>query len=226
MPEPTAAPDPTPTPTAVPGTGPSGDSVGAGAVAEAALACTGRRLVLVDVVRHGRRVLVQGAAQPSLAGRTVRVLLTPAGAEAGRAVVSSAGLFALRASLPAARLRGAGRARYVAAVDGARSEALALDRRMRMDASTTGARVTLAGSVARPWPAAARPIVIEPRLACGRYEPVATVRARANGRFRARLELPHDPAGATVFRARTQVPPASGRRTLAPTFTLPRIVAP
>jgi hypothetical protein len=61
-----------------------GTNVGCGAgVAGAALRCTTRRLVLIDVVRHGRRVRLLGAASRALAGRRVSIVRTKVRFRAG-----------------------------------------------------------------------------------------------------------------------------------------------
>ena len=62
-----------------------GEGVGCGqGVAAQALRCTKRRLVLIDVVRRGRRVRLFGAADRALAGRRVAIHFTDTGKRVAR----------------------------------------------------------------------------------------------------------------------------------------------
>jgi hypothetical protein len=93
----------------------SSAGVSCGSIAAAALGCTKRKLTLIDVVRHGNRVSVLGAADARrFAGRKVDLVSSWNGKTVAHPTVGRDGLFRARLRLPPARLRGTNRARYEA----------------------------------------------------------------------------------------------------------------
>jgi hypothetical protein len=190
---------------------------------EAALACTTRRLTLVDVVRRGRQVVLTGAADRELAGQTVDLVFEATGRTVAEAVVGPDGAFRAVAPLPAGDLRSSNRARYRAVARGERSLNLKLQRRMRLTRLVTArdGRVVLTGVVDGRL-AEGGTVTIRRRISCTKEVVVETVRAGRGGRFRAVLPAP--PAGqAGVYRAAATVL-VGERRKPFPTFTLPGYV--
>jgi hypothetical protein len=207
------------------GTGCDGPPVVAGDVADLALRCAGRQLVLVDVLETRGRVRLLGAAAPRWIGRRVAVRLTATGRVVARPRVGRDGLFRATAPLPPAAIRHRSEARYQAAVGRQRSPALKLSRRMLITrTSPTRSGITIRGRVVGPLASPAAPITVMRRLSCERWTVVKRFRPGRDGRFRVSIPLPRG-AGTAVVRMRTRVieRAASGRP--APTFTLPRYVA-
>lgn len=191
---------------------------------EQALACTKKRLVLVDVVPSGRRVRLFGAADRSLAGRTVDLVFEGTGRRVARAQVQPDGSFRATAPLPSARLRGTNRARYQAVIGRERSLNLKLQRRMEVRSiRAAGGRVTITGRVVGPLTRPAAAITLKRRLSCRRFETVARFRPRADGTFRVTVDAPDD-ARSAVYRLQTTVRRTARNPKRFPTFTLPRAV--
>ena len=231
--------DPTPTPTATPtatatATSPPpappapparatlrGDAAFArGTANDLYLACTTLDLFLVDVLPARGRVLVTGAADLRLAGRTAEILLD--GKRVGTALIGSSGAFAARVKAPSKRKRAT--ARYQARVGSTASQRLRLTRRMvATTLARSGANLVLRG-VVNPPRARKQPLIAVDRfLSCRRREKVKVPKVRPNrsGRFAVRIKVPAG-ANAVLYRARTKVPPRAGRPPTKGTFTLPR----
>lgn len=190
----------------------------------AALACTKRRLVLVDVARRGDRVRLQGAADRALAGKRVDILFGAARRVVAHARVSRSGAFSTTAALPARSVRATNAARYQARVGRERSLDLKLERRMilRTIRSARG-KVTIAGRITGPLGHPARAIALTHRVSCRNTEVVKRFRPDADGTFRVTVPAPRG-RGAAVYRLGTQVRKTTRNPKLFPTFTLPRAV--
>jgi len=202
-----------------------GAAVGCGAaVAAQALRCTRRRLVLVNVVRRGRRVRLLGAADRGFAGRRVSIVSTHTGRTVARPRVGSDGIFRATAPLPPANLRRTNRARYQARIGAERSLRLKLARRLTVTSiRPRGRDVVVSGRVSRPLASPVQLLVVTRRVSCGRVEVVKRFRPSHTGRFR--VVLP----GAkrrqvAVFRFRTRVRFSTRNPRLFRTFTLPQYV--
>lgn len=173
------------------------------------LACSGRQLVLIDVVRtSGRRVALRGLADRGLAGR--RVTLVADGRRIATARIAASGTFAATARA----VRG-GATRFQARLGSRRSLNLKLSRRtVAAQARRVGAQVQMTGRVSGER-RGARVELLAAR-GCRAYTPIATAKLRADGRFTVRGTPPID-VDIAVFRARVTL--RSGR-----TFSLPRTV--
>ena len=193
-------------------------------VADLALECSNRRVVLIDVLQRRGRVELFGAAHRRFAGREVRIRFTATGETVATPEVGEDGLFRATARLPRRGLRGSNRARYQAAIQGQRSFRLKLERRMVVTSTRfADGRVTIRGRVLRPLARPVREVVVQRRLSCGRYEVVARFTPRSNGRFRVSLPGPEG-TQAAAYRLRTRVRKNTRNRKLFPTFTLPRYI--
>ena len=198
--------------------------VDCGGVADLALQCSSRPIVLIDVLRARGKVRLLGAASRRFAGRRVRIRFTATGKTVARPRVRTSGLFTATAPLPRARLRATNRARYVARIGRQKSLRLKLVRRMLVSStSVKGRRVTIAGRVVRPLGAPIQQVVVKRRLSCGRYRVVKRFTPPASGRFRVTLGGPSR-GQAAVYRLQTRVRKFSSNPKLFPTFTLPRYV--
>jgi hypothetical protein len=199
-------------------------SVNCGGVADLALQCTSRRIVLIDVLRSKGKVRLLGAAHRRFAGRRVRIRFTATGKTVARPRVRTSGLFTATAPLPRRKLRATNRARYIAQIGKQKSLRLKLVRRMLVSGTTVkGRRVTIAGRIVRPLGAPVQRVVVKRRLSCGRYRVVKRFTPPAGGRFRVTLAGPPS-RQAAVYRLQTRVRKFTTNPKLFPTFTLPRYV--
>lgn len=209
----TAGVDCTPAPAAAPE--PTGGS-------DLVLQCTKRRVVLTDVYRRGRAVVLVGAADRKLVGKTVRIRFDADGSTAATTTVKPDGSFTARAPLPARRLRDTNRARYTAIVAGQKSLNLKLMRRMSVTSMTSaGGTVTITGKVSRPLGSPVQTIKVQQRLSCRKTVTVKTIRPRRDGTFTVTVAAP-DGQTAAVYRLATKVRKTERNPKLFPTFTLPR----
>lgn len=189
-----------------------------------ALECSSRRLVLIDVFERNGRVQLLGAADRSLAGRTVDIVF-----EATRKVVASVkvkpdGSFATQAKLPPRRLRGGNLARYRAVIGNERSLNLKLARRMVVTRMTSeDGKVTIAGRVIGPLGEPISKITVKRRLSCTKSEVVGSATPRKDGSFSVTVDAPKG-AKAAVYRLSTKVRKFASNPKLFPTYTLPRAV--
>jgi hypothetical protein len=199
----------------------SDDSVActpAQAVNNAALACSSRRLSLIDVIDRGRYVALYGAADRRLVGKRVAIRSRADGHVVARPRVSKAGLFRARAPLPPQRYRYTNTARYMAVHGKAKSLNLKLHRRMVFTSvRSRHGKVILSGVVTRPWTSSRPdPVVIRQRLTCRKQRIVARVRPDANGRFRVTLKAPKK-GDVGAAGPRWWLTPTPALRTSAPT---------
>ena len=194
------------------------------AVAQAALQCTTRRLVLTDVVSQKGRVVLTGAADKRYIGKTVRIFFPHQRRYVASAVVKKDGTFRTTAALPARNLRGTNLARYQARIGKERSLRLKLQRRMTVrSVRVSGNRVRISGRVLRPLAAPARTITISRRVSCTKSEVVARVKPNRNGEFSVTVKAPPK-TQAAVYRLGTRVRKTMKNPKTYPTFTLPRYV--
>jgi hypothetical protein len=198
--------------------------VGCGGVADLALQCSLRRLVLIDVYEQAGRVRLLGAADRRYIGRRVRIRLMAGGHTVARPKVRRDGTFEATAPLPPASIRNTSRARYEARIDRQRSMRLKLMRRMVVTSMRSrGGTVTIAGRVIRPLATPVETIVVKRRVTCRDWKVVKRFRPHSDGSFRARLRAPRD-GEAAVYRMTTRVKHFSWFAKTYPTFTLPRYV--
>jgi hypothetical protein len=198
--------------------------VSCGGVADLALQCTSRRLVLIDVYRERGRVRLLGAAHRRYVGRRVRIRFTAGGRTVARPRVRRDGTFRATAKLPPRKIRETNRARYQATIRREKSMRLKLVRRMLVTRMRSrGDRVVIAGRVVRPLASPVATVIVKRRLSCGRWRVVRRFRPDRDGRFRVRLRGP-DEGQAAVYRMSTRVKLYSWFPKLYPTFTLPRYV--
>lgn len=204
----------------------SADTAPGTTATDLALACTTRKLTLVDVVPEGRRVRLLGAADRTLAGREVDIVFQGTNDVVASPTVRADGSFSARAPLPAKKLRSTNKARYVAKVGRQKSLNLKLQRRMQVTGvRTSGGKVTIAGRVKGPLAKRAkdREVVVTRRLTCKRYEVVGRGMPRKDGTFRIKVDAPEGESAA-VYRLRSKVRNNKRSSKLFQTFSLPRAV--
>jgi hypothetical protein len=202
----------------------SGD-VSCGGVADLALQCTLRRLVLIDVYQQGDRVRLLGAADRRYVGRRVRIRFMATGRTVARPKVRRDGTFRATAPLPDAKIRPTNKARYLATIGHKqRSMKLKLQRRMIVSEMVSRhGRVTIAGRVVRPLASPVRTVVVKRRVTCRAWKVVKRFKPRSDGSFRVHLRAPKD-GEAAVYRMSTRVKLYDWLAKTYPTFTLPRYV--
>ena len=190
-----------------------------------ALACTKRKLTLIDVLTHGQHVDLLGAADKRLVGQRVSIYYLVGHRRVATAVVGSDGFFRATAPLPPRRERFTNFARYQAQdAAGEKSLDLKLHRRMVVTSiGLTGGKVVIRGRVIKPLASPAAPILIQRRVSCASTVTVMRVMPRADGTFTVTLDPPPH-TQAAVYRAATQVRKVVTNPKRFPTFTLPREV--
>lgn len=195
----------------------------AAGVAESALRCTKRRLVLIDVL-PGRRVRLVGAADRRFSGRRVSIFFTHTGRRVATAVVGRDGMFRTTAKMPPRSIRGTNRARYQARIGRERSLRLKLQRRMIVrSVRVRNGRVRISGTVRRPLAKRIRTIEIRRRVSCRRSVVVKRFKPNRRGNFSVVVKAPPSQLAA-VYRAATRVRKTRRNPKTYPTFTLPRFV--
>jgi hypothetical protein len=223
------APAPRPRPQARPSQSGSEAATGQGSVTQQILACTDRKLVLVDVLERGGRVKLLGAADRKYVGRKVAIRLRATGRIVAHATVHKDGSFETTAPRPArvyfATHKRANRVRYRAEIGKELSLPLKLQRRLIVSSlSSKNGRVTIAGRVVAPLTTPRSEIRVVRRVSCHKVVLVKRFKPRPDGTFRVTVKAPKGQAAA-VYRLKTYVreKPSNPRR--YPTFTLPRGVA-
>jgi hypothetical protein len=198
--------------------------VSCGGVADLALQCTLRRIVLIDVYEQGNRVQLLGAADRRYVGRRVRIRFRATGKTVARPKVRRDGTFRATAPLPEAKLRPTNKARYEATIQKQRSMRLKLQRRMVVsEMSAHKGVVTIAGRVVGPLTTPVQPVLVKRRVTCRDWKVVKRFRPRSDGTFRVHLKAPKD-GEAAVYRMTTRVKLYDWFAKTYPTFTLPRYV--
>lgn len=189
---------------------------------ELALSCATSDVVLTDVVEKDGKVKLVGVAAARFVGRTIDLVLTGTGRRVATAVVEPDGYFRARAPLPPNRIRWSNRARYQASIDGERSMALKLHRRMRITRMKPAAdHITITGRIYGAM--GDDEVVISRRESCTKDVEVTTIRPRRDGRWRVTLPVPAGVDAAT-YRATTKVRRGENPKRFR-TFTLPGHVA-
>jgi hypothetical protein len=189
-----------------------------------ALQCSNRKLVLIDVLQHGNRAFLLGAADRKFVGRTVKIYFGPKSQLVATAVVGPKGLFQTTSGLPPASIRETNLARYQARIGGEVSLNLKFRRRMIvLSLTSTPGKVHMAGQVLPPLTKPPATITIQRRVSCTRLVTVKRVSSDSHGRFSADLVAPPS-LQAAVYRAATQVLKFAHNPKRFPTFTLPRVV--
>lgn len=187
-----------------------------------ALACTKRRLVLVDVLNSGGRVKLLGAADRKFAGQTVTMRLASTGKGVATATVKPDGSFSASASLPPKAIRDTNAARYQATLGREKSLDLKLSRRMIVSSLfAKNGKVTIAGRVTLPLANPRAWITLTRVLSCKKLETITRFKPKSNGTFRVTVAAPTG-QDAAVYRLSTRVRRTARSRTTSPTFTLPR----
>jgi hypothetical protein len=190
----------------------------------ATLACTKRKLALIDVVPAGRRVRLFGIADEEYAGRTVDILFRGTGRRVAEAVVEDDGSFSTTAPMPPRAVRSTNRARYVATIDRHKSLDLKLMRRMVVESmSARNGAVTIVGRVVKPLADPVAPIEVRQRVTCSKEKVVGRAKPGPDGRFRVTVPAP-DGQSEGVYRLATEVRKTARNPKRYPTFTLPRAV--
>ncbi len=193
--------------------------------AQLALACSGAKIALLEVIQVGNRVRFRGVTSRANAGARVPIRLL-SGARVVLARVQPNGLFEITGPLPKRSIRETEKARYVAELGGARSASVKLTRRMTMDAlNVSRTSVTIYGQISKPLPRVKRDIVITERTRCGGpVRVVATVRPNKLGTYRATFRRPRD-VDSAIYRLRSRVRVESrGSKETFRTYTLVRAV--
>ena len=188
---------------------------------ELALGCAHADVVLTDVVEKDGKVKLVGVAAPRFVGRTIDLVLTHGEQKVATAVVEPDGYFRARAPLPDRSIRFTNAARYRAMIDGERSLALKLHRRMRISRMRPeDGFITIMGRI---YGAVADEVTISRRESCTKDVEVTTVKPDRDGHWRVTLPIPAGLEAAT-YRATTKVR-RSGESKPFRTFTLPGHVA-
>ena len=192
-------------------------------VAQAALQCTTRRLVLIDVL-PGRRVQLTGVADRRFVGRTVNIVFQHNRRTVARARVRQDGTFRTTAAMPSRRIRGTNRARYQARIGREQSLDLKLQRRMIVrSVRVRNGRVRLSGTVRRPLARPVQTIEVRRRVSCRRTVVVKRIKPNRRGNFSVVVNAPPRQQAA-VYRFSTRVRKTTRNPKTFPTFTLPRFV--
>jgi hypothetical protein len=185
------------------------------------LACTDRKLILLDVLPSGNRVKIKGAADRALVGRNVKIRLRATGKIVASVKVGKDGFFTTTAPLPPRAIRTSNAARYRAELGKELSLPLKLHRRMALTRLTSaGGKVTLAGRVELPLSHPADTIRLVRRVSCHKTVLVKSFRPASDGSFEVTVAAPKG-ATAAVYRLATQVPKTRKNPKRFPTFTLP-----
>lgn|GEM_PF-1002624 len=216
-PTPTATASPTPTPT--PPAGPAATASPAATATPApsgslALGCSRLPVVTVDVHASGRRVIVSGVTLAAYVGHKVRVSASAGGARATTTVHADR---TFQVSLPAPPARRRATVRYTSTIDGHRSAALKLERKLTTISShlsATSLRLTAQVRGGRRGGA----VKIALQTTCDARKLVRTLHTDARGRFTITLPRPSEHGSVAFYRAIAAVGPAK-------TYTLPIAVS-
>jgi hypothetical protein len=194
-------------------------------VSAAQLACTTRKLALIDVLERNGYARLYGAADRKFIGKRVSVVASWNGKTVARPMVRKDGTFLAKGKLPPMALRHSNRARYQAKMGKERSLRLKLFRRMLVtQLSSRSGKVTIKGRVVLPLGTPIQKITIKRRVSCTKNVVVKSLRPDGKGRFSITLGGPQS-GQAAVYRLATKVRKNRHNRKLFPTFTLPRAVA-
>ncbi|HEV7496244.1 hypothetical protein [Baekduia sp.] len=198
-------------------------------VADQLLACSDRKLILVDVLKQDGHVKLLGAANRSYVGKQVAIRLRATGKVVAHAKVRKDGSFQTTAPIPArayfASHAKANSVRYRAEIGKELSLPLKLQRRLIVSSLTSKkGKVTIAGRVVRPLTTPVATIRLVRRVSCHKVVLVKRFKPRADGTFNVTVKAPAGQAAA-VYRLATSVREKPSNPRSYPTFTLPRGVA-
>jgi hypothetical protein len=198
-------------------------------VAEQLLACSDRKLVLVDVLKEGGHVRLLGAANRRYVGRRVAIRLRRGNRVVAHATVRKDGSFTTTAPLPPRAVMAshtkANTLRYRAEIGKELSLPLKLQRRLIVTRLTSkGGKVTITGRVVRPLTTPVSTIRLVRRVSCHKVVLVKRFKPNADGTFRVTVKAPKGQAAA-VYRLASYVREKASNPRKYPTFTLPRGVA-
>jgi hypothetical protein len=218
-----------PPPTAAPTTPKPKATVAGQSVADQLLACSDRKLILVDVLAQDGHVELLGAANRRYVGKQVAIRLRATGKVVAHATVRKDGSFQTTAPLPArayfASHAKANSVRYRAEIGKELSLPLKLQRRLIVSGLTSEkGKVTIAGRVVRPLTRPVATIRLVRRVSCHKVVLVKRFKPRADGTFKVTVKAPAGQAAA-VYRMATSVREKASNPRSYPTFTLPRGVA-
>ncbi len=200
------------------------DGVSCGGVADLALQCQTRKLVLIDVFEQGNRVRLLGAADRKYVGKRIRIRLMATRKTVARPRVRRDGTFRATAPLPDEKIRDTSKARYEASRGKERSMRLKLHRRMLVKSMRSRhGKITIAGQVVQPLAAPVKKIVVKRRVSCRDWKVVKRFKPRSDGTFTVKVPAPRS-GFAAAYRMTTRVKHFSYRTKTYPTFTLPRYV--
>jgi hypothetical protein len=198
-------------------------------VADQLLACSDRKLILVDELKQGDHVKLLGAANRRYVDKRVAIRLRATGKVVAYAKVRKDGSFQTTAPLPArayfASHAKANSVRYRAEIGKELSLPLKLQRRLIVSSLTAAkAKVSITGRVVRPLTTPVATIRLVRRVSCHKVVLVKRFKPRADGTFRVTVKAPAGQAAA-VYRMATSVREKASNPRSYPTFTLPRGVA-
>jgi hypothetical protein len=194
------------------------------AVAQAQLACTTRKLVLVDVLQRSNYARLYGVADRKYIGKRVTIRSTWNNHVVATPKVSKDGTFLAKGALPPRSIRFGNRARYQASIAKEKSLRLKLFRRMLVTTLTSkNGNVTIKGRVVLPLGRPIQKITIKRRISCSKSVTAKTLKPDSKGRFSVTIAAPKKSQTAT-YRLATMVRKNTHNSKLFPTFTLPRTV--
>lgn len=200
------------------------DGVSCGGVADLALQCQTRKLVLIDVFEQGHRVRLLGAADRKYVGKRIRIRLMATRKTVARPRVRRDGTFRAITPLPDEKIRDTSKARYEASRGKERSMRLKLHRRMLVKSMRSRhGKITIAGRVVQPLAAPVKKIVVKRRVSCRDWKVVKRFKPRSDGTFTVKVPAPRS-GFAAAYRMTTRVKHFAYRTKTYPTFTLPRYV--
>jgi hypothetical protein len=206
-------------------------SVSGQSVADQLLACSDRKLILVDVLKQGGRVKLLGAANRSYVGKKVAIRLRHGDRIVAHATVQKDGSFETTAPLPPRALMAshtkANTLRYRAEIGKEKSLPLKLQRRLvvsSLKSSQDGKTVKITGRVVRPLTTPLSDVRVVRRVSCRKVVLVKRFKPRSDGTFSITVPAPKGQSAA-VYRLATSVREKASNPRSYPTFTLPRGVA-
>lgn len=211
-------------------TKPTGAAAGQ-SVADQLLACSDRKLLLVDVLKQGGRVKLLGAANRDYVGKKVAIRLRRGDKVVAHATVKKDGSFETTAPMPARAVMAshakANTLRYRAEIGKEKSLPLKLQRRLTVSslkASKDGKTVKITGRVVRPLTTPIADVRVVRRVSCHKVVLVKRFKPRSDGTFSVSVRAPKGQSAA-VYRLATSVREKPSNPRSYPTFTLPRGVA-
>ncbi len=200
-------------------------------VADQLLACSDRKLILVDVLKQGGRVKLIGAANRDYVGKKVAIRLRRGNKVVAHATVKKDGSFETTAPLPAKALMASHTAsntlRYRAEIGKELSLPLKLQRRLTVSSlksSKDGKTVRITGRVVGPLTKPVSDVRVVRRVSCRKVVLVKRFKPRSDGTFSVVVPAPKG-ASAAVYRLATNVREQPRNPRSYPTYTLPRGVA-